>query len=210
MKTDALIRALAADHAVRAAPLERYLAGALAAAVAVSAILFAVILGPRDDIAAAMHTPRFIFKFVVTLTLAASAGLLVLRLARPGALVRSVWLAAGPALLISAVLVELVLVPVLSWPAKLVGTNWYICLTMVPLLSLPLLAAALLTLRHGAPTRPALAGAVAGLLAGGLAATIYAAHCTDDSPLFVATWYSLAIGVITTAGALIGRRLLRW
>ena len=40
---------------------------------------------------------------------------------------------------------------------------------------------------YGVPTRPALAGAVAGLLAGGLAASFYAAHCTDDSPLFVTT-----------------------
>ena len=31
------------------------------------------------------------------------------------------------------------------------------------------------------------------VLAGGIAATLYAAHCTDDSPLFVATWYTIAI-----------------
>ena len=58
-------------------------------------------------------------------------------------------------------------------------------------MSLPLLAAALIGLRHGAPTRPAVAGAIAGLLSAGLAATLYASHCTDDSPLFVATWYTI-------------------
>jgi hypothetical protein len=65
-------------------------------------------------------------------------------------------------------------------------------------------------LRHGAPSRPTLAGAVAGLAAGGLAATFYAAHCTDDSPLFVATWYTIAIAVLTLLGALGASRIARW
>ena len=57
---------------------------------------------------------------------------------------------------------------------------------------------------------PALAGAVAGTLAGSLGAALYAAHCVDDSPLFVATWYGLAITVVAVVGALLGARLLRW
>ena len=73
---------------------------------------------------------------------------------------------------------------------RLVGNNSGACMTAIPLLSLPLLAAALVGLRHGAPARPAVAGAIAGLLSAGLAATLYASHCTDDSPLFVATWYT--------------------
>ena len=80
----------------------------------------------------------------------------------------------------------------------------------MPVLSIPLLVAALTALRHGAPTRPVLAGAVAGLLSGGLAAALYASHCTDDSPLFVATWYSLAIAIVTVAGMLAGSKVLRW
>jgi hypothetical protein len=47
-------------------------------------------------------------------------------------------------------------------------------------------------------------------VAAALAATVYAAHCTDDSPLFVATWYSLAIAFVTVVGAVIGSRVLRW
>jgi hypothetical protein len=211
MKTDALIRALAADHAVRAPAVERFLAATVAAGFIASAILFAAILGPRPDIATvAMSEPRFLFKFVVTLVLALSAALLVRQLARPGAQVHLAWLAAAPVLILFAVGVELMLVPAAAWEAKVVGTNARICLTMVPLLSVPLLAAALLALRNGAPTRPALAGAVAGLLAGGLGATLYAAHCTDDSPLFVVTWYTLAIALVVAAGALLGSRLLRW
>ena len=50
----------------------------------------------------------------------------------------------------------------------------------------------------------------AGLAAGGLAAIFYAAYCTDDSPLFVATWYSLAVLMLTVLGAVVGRMVLRW
>ncbi|HUI21148.1 MAG TPA: NrsF family protein, partial [Methylocella sp.] len=58
--------------------------------------------------------------------------------------------------------------------------------------------------------RPALAGAAAGLLAGAIGAAFYATHCPDDSPLFVATWYTLAIAFVTAIGAIAGARLLRW
>ena len=77
-------------------------------------------------------------------------------------------------------------------------------------MSLPLLVAALFGLRHGAPTRPAIAGGVAGMLSAGLAATIYASHCTDDSPLFVATWYTIATALVTALGALMGPRVLKF
>jgi hypothetical protein len=93
---------------------------------------------------------------------------------------------------------------------RLVGSNWRTCLTAIPLMSLPLLAAALFGLRQGAPTRPAIAGAIAGLASAGLAATLYASHCTDDSPLFVATWYSIATVLVTAIGALLGSRVLRF
>jgi hypothetical protein len=51
---------------------------------------------------------------------------------------------------------------------------------------------------------------MAGLLAGGLAAALYAAHCPDDSPLFVAVWYTLALGIVVGVGAVAGRAVLRW
>jgi hypothetical protein len=93
---------------------------------------------------------------------------------------------------------------------RLVGSNSKICMTAIPALSLPLLIAALIGLRHGAPSRPALSGAIAGLLSAGLAATLYASHCTDDSPLFVATWYTLAVALMAALGALMGSRMLRY
>jgi hypothetical protein len=83
-------------------------------------------------------------------------------------------------------------------------------LSLIPFLSIGPLACILLALRQGAPTEPGLAGAVAGLVSGGIAATLYASHCTDDSPLFVATWYPMAIGGVALVGYVAGSRLLRW
>ena len=93
---------------------------------------------------------------------------------------------------------------------RLIGNNSRVCVLAISLLSLPLLAAALLALRRGAPSHPALAGAFAGALSAGLAATLYASHCTDDSPLFVATWYTLAVVVVAGIGALAGARVLKF
>ena len=78
------------------------------------------------------------------------------------------------------------------------------------LLSIAPFAALLFALSEGAPAKPRLTGAVAGIAAGALAATLYAMHCTDDSPLFVATWYTIGIGIMALAGSVLGERLLRW
>ena len=71
------------------------------------------------------------------------------------------------------------------------------------------LAIFIYALRHGAPT-PARAGAIAGILAGGIAATFYAAQCTDDSPIVVATWYTIAIAGLALVGAVAADRYARW
>ena len=84
------------------------------------------------------------------------------------------------------------------------------CVGFISVMALPLLAGALWALRRGASTRPALSGALAGLLSGGAAAIVYSMHCTEDSPLFYAVWYMLAILGATALGALLGSRLLRW
>ena len=120
------------------------------------------------------------------------------------------YLGAAPALMAMAVVVELFLLPPETWAAKLIGTNSLVCLTSILLIGIGPLVIFLFALRYGAPTRPALAGAVAGLLAGGIAATLYAAQCTDDSPLFVATWYTIAIAGLAVIGAACGDRFARW
>jgi hypothetical protein len=102
------------------------------------------------------------------------------------------------------------IVPPDLWGTRLVGTNWLHCLTLIPLFSIAPLAALIVAMRAGAPLHPALTGALAGAAAAGVAATVYATSCTDDSPLFVASWYPLATLVVVAAGALAGRRFLQW
>jgi hypothetical protein len=174
--------------------------------------MFFAISGPRPDIAAAAQTVRFPFKFIVTIALAATAFPLLRALSRPGGQPARIlpWLLAAPILLGAAVLAEIFAIPADQLAPRLIGKNMAVCLTFIPLTGLGPLAVFLAALRHGAPTRPVLAGGVAGLAAGGLAATFYAAHCTDDSPLFVATWYTIAVAMLATLGAALAPRIARW
>ena len=212
MDTDQLIKTLAADNAHHARPVGFVLGLALLAAAPVSLLMFFAELGVRPDVMTAMHNPFFNLKFAVTLALAAAAITVALHLSRPEASLRGfVWLFMVPAgLLVAGISGEMMMPQRLPMMTRLVGSNSKVCMTAVPMMSLPLLAASLIGLRHGAPSRPALEGAMAGLLSAGLAATIYASHCTDDSPLFVATWYTLSAALMAAIGALVGSRVLRF
>ncbi|MEA2911127.1 MAG: hypothetical protein QOJ15_3208 [Bradyrhizobium sp.] len=212
METDRLIRTLTADSAHRARPVGFVLALALLAAAPVSIAMFFAELGVRPDVMTATHNPFFDLKFAVTLALAISAIAVSLHLSRPEASLQGfVWLLLIPAgLLVAGISGEMMMPQRLPMMTRLVGNNSRVCLTAIPAMSLPLLAAALFGLRHGAPARPAVAGAVAGLLSAGLAATLYASHCSDDSPLFVATWYTIAAALVAAIGALAGSKVLRF
>lgn len=212
MDTDQLIRTLAADSAYRLRPMWLALTLALVSAAPITIAIFFWRLGVRPDVMTAMHNPFFDLKFAVTLGLAIPAIAISLHLSRPEASLRGwLWLLVIPVgLLVAGIAGEMMLPQRLPMMARLIGSNSRICLTTIPLMSLPLLAAALIGLRHGAPSRPALTGAIAGLLSSGLAATLYASNCTDDSPLFVITWYSIATAMVASIGALAGNRLLRF
>ena len=213
METDQLIRTLAADNAHRARPVGFTLALALLVAAPVSIAIFVTELGVRPDVMTAMRNPFFDLKFAVTLALAISAIAISLHLSRPEASLRGwAWLLLIPiGLLVAGIGGEMMMMPQRPpMMTRMMGRNFLVCLTTIPLMALPLLAAALVGLRHGAPTRPAVTGAIAGLLSAGLAATLYASHCTDDSPLFVATWYTIAAALVTAIGALAGQRVLRF
>lgn len=212
MKTDDFIASLAADVPKQQTPPRRAFAVAVAAGAVIAGGVFMLTLGPRPDFMHAIHTMRFDFKFVVTLVLAVSALLVARDMARPEvhrSRMRALLLAA-PIMLILAVAMEMMVVPSDLWMPRLIGHNMRFCTTMIPLFALGPLVLLLWAFRRGAPHNPVRAGAIAGLIAGGIGAAFYAAHCFDDSPLFVATWYTLAIGVVTGFGALLGSRFLRW
>lgn len=212
MRTDDLIKALAADAEVVQPTPARALAIALVVGMSLAGILFAIFLGPRADIATAAGTWRFQFKLVVTTLLLISMIPVLTRLARPDAPLRSalIPLAIAPLLLALGVVIELLTTQPHSWLTHTIGHNWRACLTIIPLLALTPLAAVILALRSTAPASPTLSGAMAGVLAGAISATYYATLCTDDSPLFVATWYTIAIVGLAVAGAIAGRIALRW
>ena len=212
MKTDNLINAIVQDALAPPLSLAARMFGALVVGGAVAGILFASTLGVRSDIGSALATWRFLLKVAVTLISFALAWVACVRLARPETSARQVviGLAIAPAVLAVAVGYELMTVPSAEWFARTAGLYARTCLLAIPLLSLVPLAALLMALRAGAPRAPAVVGAVAGLLAGALGAVFYATHCPDDSPLFVAVWYTLAMALVVLIGSLAGHRVLRW
>lgn len=212
MKTDDLIEALVQDTAVRS-PRPRFaIALAFVAGAIAAGILFMLSMDPRPDIMQAAGTYRFLLKIVLALTLAASAIWLALNIVRPEAVPRGrlYLIAVGPALLVAAAIAELMAMPRATWMPGMIGISPLYCLFMISLLSVGPLLAFLAALRYGAPSEPGLAGALAGLAASGVGAAIFVIHCPNDSPLFVITWYSLAIGLVTAVGYFAGRRWLAW
>ncbi len=212
MRTEDLIEAIARDAAAPRPWLGGRMALALLAGGAVSYALYAVELGVRLDILSVLFTWRFLLKIAVVTLLVVAACWASARLARPDMKSRNVTgaLAAAPAILAMGVGYELLTLPAAQWPAYAIGTNAVLCLISLPLLSVAPLLTVLAALRAGAPRSATTAGAVAGLLAGGVGATLYGTHCFDDSPLFVAIWYSIGIALVVLAGAILGRRVLRW
>lgn len=211
MRTDDLIRSLAEDTH-RGPALGRMVWLAWAGAAMLAVVTFLLLLGPRPDLADGWPSMRILFKPVVPLTLAVIAIGAAVRLALPGAS-PGVWriaFAIPVIAMLAAVGVELMVLPASQWTVAALGHSKAFCLVTIPALSLAPLALILWALTEGASTRPVLTGMVAGLAAAGLAASVYAVYCTEDSPLFVAIWYTGGIAIAAIIGALAGRRVLRW
>lgn len=213
MKTDELIAMLSTGTTAvdTHAPARRY-AVALGWGAFGAALLMALLLGVREDLWTAMRLPMFWVKIALPATLAGGALLAVVRLARPGVRLRHV-----PAALAAPVIAIWLLAAVALITAApgertelLFGDTWKACLMNIPLLSVPAFVGLMWALKGLAPTRPALAGAAAGLLAGGLAAVIYALHCPELAAPFLGAWYVLGMAIPTAIGAAVGAHLLRW
>jgi hypothetical protein len=212
MKTADLISALAADsRPVRPARVTGRLAGAsLVGAIVTGAVLLAW-LGHRP-LGEAARTGAFWMKAGYTLVLALAGFLLACRLARPEGRPGGVMTIAVLAVLAMVGLSAIELGHAAPGAMKplMMGRSWSVCSLRILALSVPVYAASILVLRRLAPTRPATAGAAAGLLAGGLGASVYGLYCGETAATFVVTWYTLGIGASAALGAAIGSRLLRW
>jgi hypothetical protein len=213
MKTDDLIALLATGaEAVPANTVARRFALALGLGVPAAILLMALTLGVRADLLQAMGGAMFWIKVLFAAGLALAALLATDRLARPGMRVGGIWAAMAVPVLVLwllAATVWLAAAPVQR--ADLIfGATWKTCPFNIALISLPLFAATLWVVKGLAPTRLALAGAGAGLLAGALSALVYALHCPESAAPFIAIWYVLGIALPALAGALLGPRVLRW
>ncbi|WP_374651963.1 NrsF family protein [Dongia sp.] len=212
MKTEDLIISLVADQTRPPASSRHMLGLLLPLALLVAFGIFVYTLDMREDFMLALGDWHYLAKIAVAASVAAIGLMLVARVARPEIAPAGlpVWILAALLPLAAGIAVESVTLPTSEWSRYAMGEAAIYCLTLVPLISLAPLAATLLALRHGAPQSPTAAGAVAGFAAGGLGALIYALHCNNDSPFYVAIWYLMAIGIVTLAGAVLGRSVLRW
>jgi len=212
VKTQDLIALIAEDTTPvrRRAMAPRLIGTALLGAV-VSAVALVVWLGLRP-MGEAVHSPSFWMKAAYSVLIAAAGMLTTARLARPGGRIGA---ALGLAAVAAAWLAGLATLETLRTPAPgmaqlWLGESWYVCPFRILALATPVFAAMLWWLRGMAPTRLALAGAAAGLCAGGVGASVYGLYCEETTAAFVVVWYSLGMAASASLGAVIGARLLRW
>ncbi|HEX6397501.1 MAG TPA: DUF1109 domain-containing protein [Steroidobacteraceae bacterium] len=210
MKTESLIRLLAADAGRPVNGIGGVLRLAWAGGAAGSLLLFELLLGPRANLAWTYSDVDFIVKIACMACLAFTAALELDAVARPLRRGRRLHrLGLAPLLLLVAVILELGATAPHTWLTSIVVRNAVVCLAAIPVLSAPPALLLMFALKRGAPTRPRVAGAIAGLASGGIGACLYAFFCPVDNALFVATWYPLAIGTVTATCAMAGR-WLRW
>lgn len=185
----------------------------LAAVMLVELALILGMMPARPDIASAMAGPMFWWKLLgcAGVAVAAAGALLALvsPAARPGAGRRALWLALGGAIAAGAALWAAGAMPVrltemLDWREGLH------CLGVVELYAVPVWLAAFFVARRGAPARPRAAAVAAGLCGAAWGAAGFVWSCPHDDPLYVVTWYGLAMLVGAAAGSLILTRWLRW
>ena len=151
-------------------------------------------------------------KFAYTVSLAVAATFLTIRLARPVANRRAPSVCVGLVLLamLAYGAYHLAITPEEAKGQAFFGQTSLLCPWLVLLVSLPGLFVLQIALRTFGSVRLSQAGFACGLLAGAIGATAYALACPEDSPTFVAVWYTLGIVLTSAVGAISGRWLLRW
>lgn len=213
MKTEDLITMLATGAgAVEAPAASRRYAMAIAWGAAGATLLMLTLLQIRHDLGQAALLPTFWIKVGFVASLAAASLFAVLRLSRPGATISWVPVALGlPVLGIWAIAAfTLIEAEPMERAQLFFGDTWKSCPVLIAMLSVPVFAAVLHTMKDLAPTRPRLAGFAAGLLSGAVAAVVYCLHCPETGAPFIGVWYLLGTLIPAGVGALLGNSLLRW
>jgi hypothetical protein len=207
-----LIRALADDLIpVRPGKTRNDLLVGLGLGAAVSLVLVLVIYGVQPGLLSIARGGPMVMKVWYALPLAAIAGSMLLPMLRPGdrVLDRRKLFAASVVLLAGLALWQTTTSnadPVSLW----LGLTWQQSSLRIAGISVPVFAGACWAIRRQAPLRLRATGALAGLVSGGIAATVYAPACNESGAGFVLVWYTLGIAVSTAFGAITGPYLLRW
>ncbi|MDM0073054.1 DUF1109 domain-containing protein [Variovorax sp. J2P1-59] len=213
MKTDDFVAMLATGaQPVPRRAASRRMSIALLVGLPLSFAWMLLVYGMRRDIAQVMFWPMFWVRMLLPVCVAITGFVIVQRLARPGVPVRRAWLGLVAPLAVIWVMAAAMLLssPADERPTLIMGQTWRTCAMNIAMISLPVFVAALVALKGLAPTRPALAGAAAGAMAGGAGAAVYALHCQELAAPFLAVWYVAGISLPVLVGALIGPRILRW
>lgn len=213
MRTDDLVEVLSAriDPAdLRAVGRRIAVAVAVGSLLAIAATLIG--LGPRTGLSTVRAWTFLFLKIAFAAAIVGTAVTYLTRLSRPGGALRHGTLVVIlPFLIIVALaLVSLSSAPVSHWDRMVAGDEWLECLVSIPIIAIVPFALTMWAVRQAAPTDLRRAGALAGLVAGGISAVAYSIHCTADSLPFVAVWYGGTIVACTLAGVALGPRLLRW
>lgn len=213
MKTEELVVVLSTNvEPVDTKLVDRTFLTGLGAGLVLALGIAAIGLGVRADVL----TPRamlFLFlKLAFALGIVGVASIYLARLSRPGGERKiSPGLAVLPFIAIVLIAaINLGFAPKSHWDKMIMGDDWLECLLSIPIIAITPFAIAIWAVRRAAPTNLVRAGAFAGLVSGGVSATAYALHCSDDSLPFIAVWYGSTIVLCTIAGAILGPRLLRW
>lgn len=213
MNTDALVALLAAN----AAPVDRNIVSrrfglALAWGSLAGMLLMAATFGVRADLGQMPLVPMFWIKLAFPACLAIAGLVAVVRLSRPGLRLGRVWVGlAVPVLLVWLVgLTTFVGAAPAQRSALVFGSTWATCPFNIAMLSIPAFIGIFWAMKGLAPTRLALAGASAGLLAGAVGAFAYAFHCPEMGAPFLGIWYLAGMTIPALVGAVLGPRLLYW
>jgi len=213
MKTEDLITLLATGAGAVESPAaaQRYTV-AIGWGAAGASLLMLSLLQIRHDLGQAALLPMFWVKIGFVASLAAGSLFAALRLSRPGAKINWVPIALGlPILGIWAIAAfALIEAEPLERSRLFFGDTWKSCPLLIAMLSVPVFAAVLHTMKDLAPTRLRLAGFCAGLLSGSVAAVVYCLHCPEMGAPFIGFWYLLGALIPAGVGALLGNSVLRW
>jgi hypothetical protein len=184
-------------------------------AVAVGAVAALCVTWGPLGMPADAHGRHFGFTAIAlafTLGLAALGASILFRSARPGLPARRPVVLIGvlSLLVVATAVIALCAFDPIVWKAMVFGGPWGTCLVCIPIFAGIPFVAFIWALRKGAPTHLALAGAVAGFVAGALGAAAVAVHQSGNSMPFIALWYGGPILLCTLVGGILGPRLLRW